>query len=117
MDAAAGADLLISIHGNSFPQQKSSSGAQVFYANDPTSNSVAKDMQSALISALNPDSHRQAKPANGVYLMEHIEKPGILIECGFISNPEEATKLNDFQYQNKLCSVIAATLCRVIANT
>ncbi len=107
--------VLISIHQNTFSDGKYS-GAQVFYTKDSISQSMAKDMQSALVSSLNPGSNRQAKPANGVYLMEHIQKPGILIECGFISNPEEAVKLNDPTYQNKLCCVIGSALARHNSN-
>ena len=108
--------LLISIHQNTFSDSKYH-GAQVFYTKEPISQAMAKEMQSALVLSLNPGSNRQAKPANGVYLMEHIEKPGILIECGFISNPEEAVKLNDPVYQNKLCCVIGTVISRHYTNT
>ena len=108
--------ILISIHQNTFSDGKYH-GAQVFYTQDETSKALAINMQESIIAHLNPGSKRQPKKANGVYLMEHIQKPGILIECGFISNPEEAVKLNDPIYQNKLCCVIAVSMSCHISNT
>ena len=108
--------LLVSIHQNTFTDQYYD-GAQVFTRADPESNRLAHAMQSALIANLNPNNHRRVKPSKGIYLMEHINKPGILIECGFISNPEEAVKLNDPIYQKKLCSVIATVISQHNANT
>ena len=67
-------------------------------------------MQDALIGNLNPGSNRHAKKAEGIYLMQHIERPGILIECGFLSNYEEEALLRTTNYQQKLSCVIAATL-------
>lgn len=108
--------ILISIHQNTFSDEKYN-GAQVFYAGIEESKSIAESLQDALIKYINPGSKRQIKPAKGVYLLEHINKPGILIECGFISNPEEAVKLNDAAYQKKLCCVISAALSCHISNT
>ena len=71
---------------------------------------MAEQLQSAFIADLNVGSSRMAKPANGIYLMEKITKPGVLIECGFLSNFKEEAALRDQKYQKKLCSVIAATL-------
>ena len=99
--------ILISIHQNYFAQNQYH-GAQVFYAATEESESLAKQLQKELIAALNHDSHRQAKKASGIYLMQHIERPGILIECGFLSNPEEEALLRSSQYQNKLCAIIAS---------
>lgn len=107
---------LVSIHQNTFSNEKYS-GAQVFYCENRESNALAKRMQAALIDALHPDVKRTAKLSKGIYLMEHIEKCGILIECGFISNPEEAVKLNDPTYQKKLCCVIGGILTQHISNT
>lgn len=101
--------LLISIHQNLFSDSKYS-GAQVFYAPTEGSQMLAKQLQSAFIGAINPNSHRQIKKADGVYLMQHIEKTGVLIECGFLSNPQEEYLLRDTVYQQKICSVIACTV-------
>lgn len=108
--------LLLSIHQNLFPDGRYS-GAQVFYAETEGSQPLAKALQSGFIKYLNPGSRRQEKKSSGVYLMEHIRCPGVLIECGFLSNPEEEAKLRSPDYQKKLCAVIACTVCETLANT
>ena len=101
--------ILISIHQNTFPEGRYR-GAQVFYAPDETSREVATKLQHTLIQSLNPHSNRKCKKADGIYLMEHILRPGILIECGFLSNPEEEADLRSSDYQRRLCAVIASTI-------
>lgn len=100
-------NILVSIHQNNFSDSRYS-GAQVFYAATEGSRELAEFMQTALVRAVNPGSNRKIKQAKGIYLMEHIENPGILVECGFLSNPEEEHKLGSPEYQKKLCCVIAA---------
>lgn len=107
--------VLLSIHQNQFPDSRYS-GPQVFFHNSEDSISLATQMQTALTESLAPDSRRQIKPAKGIYLMEHIQKPGILIECGFLSNPTEEARLRNADYQKKLCAVIA-TAAIAYANT
>ena len=108
--------LLLSIHQNNFPDSRYA-GAQVFYAHTPGSQILAKKLQTDLVKYLNPGSRRLEKKSNGVYLMEHIKCPGVLIECGFLSNPEEEAKLRREDYQQKLCAVIASTVCEYLSNT
>lgn len=98
--------ILVSIHQNTFSDSRYS-GAQIFYAATEGSEALAKAMQADFVTALNPGSRRQCKVASGVYLMEHIDCTGILVECGFLSNPEEEAKLRSGEYQKKLCCVIA----------
>ncbi len=99
--------VLVSIHQNYFSDSRYS-GAQVFYAPTNDSNLFAQQLQNTLITALNPGSNRKSKHADGIYLMQHISCPGVLIECGFLSNPEEEAQLRDAAYQKKLCAVIAS---------
>ena len=101
--------LLISIHQNTFPQSVYH-GAQVFYGKNGEGEALAKSLQQAFISSVNPGSNRKAKKADSIYLMEHIDCTGVLVECGFISNPQEAALLNTPQYQNQVCMVIASTV-------
>lgn len=101
--------VLVSIHQNNFSDPRYS-GAQVFYAGTPGSAELAKQLQDMLTAFLNPDGNRKCKRSSGVYLMEHIRCPGILVECGFLSNPEEEQKLQNPVYQKKLCCIIAAVL-------
>ncbi len=101
--------VLVSIHQNIFSDSRYG-GAQVFYASDPDSKRLASDMQKLFTQTVNPGSKRISKNAKGVYLMEHINTCGVLIECGFLSNPEEEAKLRNDDYQKKLCCVIGSTL-------
>ena len=101
--------ILISIHQNHFPDPRYD-GAQVFHTRG--AEELAKAMQSALTDALSPHSRRQPKEAHGVYLMEHIDCPGLLVECGFLSNPAEEQKLRSGDYQKHLAAVMAAVLAR-----
>ena len=101
--------LLLSIHQNTFPDSRYG-GAQVFYGPEGESAQLAEALQNAFRSTVNPGSNRRSKKADGVYLMEHIDTTGVLIECGFLSNAEEEAKLRSADYQKKLCCVIAATV-------
>lgn len=101
--------ILISIHQNTFSDHRYS-GAQVFYAETNGSQELAKKLQQEL-SSIDPENHRRTKPAKNIYLMKHIEKTGVLIECGFLSNPSEEALLRSPIYQQKLCSAIAAGIC------
>lgn len=107
---------LVSIHQNLFPDAKYS-GAQVFYAKTQGSQKLAKDLQIAFIKSINQDSHRQAKKADGIYLMQKINCTGVLIECGFLSNPKEEYLLRNASYQKRLCSVIATSLSNYLFDT
>lgn len=111
-----GGALLLSIHQNHFPDP-SLQGAQVFYAATEGSEALAKKIQSLFVSSINPGSRRQAKASGGVYLMEHIRCPGVLIECGFLSSPQEEQKLRDPDYQKKICAAIGAALSQFLSNT
>lgn len=101
--------ILVSIHQNYFSDSRYS-GAQVFYGNAPGSDILAANLQSAFVNVLNPGSHRAPKKADGIYLMEQIHRQGVLIECGFLSNPTEESKLRDPVYQKRLCCVIGSVL-------
>lgn len=108
--------LLLSIHQNNFTDGRYS-GAQVFYAGTEQSKKLATELQRNFVNILNPGSHRQEKKSSGVYIMKHVTCPAVLIECGFLSNPEEEAKLRTKFYQQKLCSIIAATVADNLSNT
>ena len=102
--------FLISIHQNTF-QDSRYSGAQVFFAQTEGSRAMADAVQQRLAYALDPSNTRKCKPSTGVYLMEHIERPGILVECGFLSNLREESMLRDERYQKKLSAAVATAVC------
>lgn len=105
--------VLISIHQNKYTQSRYS-GAQVFYAPTEGSSILAKAIQDTYSEALNSTSNRKIKKADGVYLMQHINCPGVLVECGFLSNPEEEALLRSAAYQQKICCVIASACSRYL---
>ena len=103
--------VVVSIHQNHFSDSRYS-GPQVFYADG--GEALAKSAQEALSAVLAPGSKRESKPASGVYLMEHIAHPGILVECGFLSNPDEERKLATPAHQKKIAATLAAVLARYV---
>lgn len=108
--------LLLSIHQNIFSDSRYS-GAQVFYGRENGSEDLAKELQQDFVSVLNSGSHRQAKKSEGIYLMDRIKQPGVLIECGFLSNPEEEARLRSSDYQKKLVCIIASRVSSFLSNT
>lgn len=101
--------FLISIHQNIYPDGRYS-GAQVFYAKGDESKSFADRLQGSFRDVLNPGSKRQSKPSSGIYLMQNIQRPGVLIECGFLSNQSEERNLREAEYQRKICCVITSAI-------
>lgn len=108
--------LLISIHQNHYTDQRYR-GAQVFYPPTDKSDILANTLQTAFSTSIDPNNHRHSQKAKGIYLMEHIHCTGVLIECGFLSNPEEEQKLRNGTYQKMLSAVIVTTVDRFLSNT
>lgn len=99
--------VLLSIHQNYFSQGQYS-GAQVFYANNDSSETLANALQKALAENLNPGSRRKSKVGKGIYLLEKCSGCAVLVECGFLSNRQEEALLRQKEYQKKLVCVIGA---------
>ena len=100
-------DLIISVHQNSFSGE-SSRGAQVFYhSGSESGETFAKLLQAQLISSLDTSNHREAKGNTDYYLLKNTEKTAVIVECGFLSNQEEARKLCDEAYQRQVAWAIA----------
>ena len=98
--------VLLSVHQNNH-SSKSAKGAQVFFHDDPDSVLWAQHTQGLLRQTLGTDPKREAtKIAKTVYLMNHIRCPAILVECGFLSNPQEDALLQQEDYQTKLAVVL-----------
>ena len=105
--------ITISIHQNTFSSKKQN-GAQIFYSeNNPLSKELAQKIQDSFKNNLQPDNKREIKPAKGDYfLLKQSQTPIVLAECGFLSNPEEASLLSTEDYQSK----VAFTLFCAIIN-
>lgn len=104
--------IFISIHQNKFGDA-SSNGTQVFYGSkNPDSEALAKTVQGNVVEMLQPGNKRLTKKGEkNLYLIFEAKCPAVLIECGFLSNPTEAKKLTDENYQSQLAF---ATLRSVI---
>ena len=96
------ADIFVSIHLNKIPQQQYY-GWQCFYKpNDENSIKLAKLLQENLNKSIQKENKRVAMKLDTVYIMKHVEIPISIVECGFLSNPEEEKLLLQDDYQNKL---------------
>lgn len=103
------ADLVVSIHMNSFPSS-SARGCQVFYGEGNDSGlALAESVSTALNTHL---EYAKKTPKVGDYfVLNCTQKPAVLVECGFLSNSEEESLLQDETYKNKLCYQI---LCGIL---
>ena len=94
--------ITVSIHQNSYPEEYVK-GAQVFYYKDSAeSTNAAETMQKSLKDRLDRENKREAKANASYYLLKKTSSPVIIVECGFLSNSEEAGKLADDTYQEKV---------------
>lgn len=106
------ADLVVSIHLNSFPQ-KQYYGAHVFYQkNNPNGKIAADTIQISLKSILDESNKRVPQVKKDIKIMDDTNVPVILIECGFLSNTAEEKKLTSAGYQEKTAWAIYAGLMK-----
>lgn len=96
------ADIFVSIHLNKIPQQQYY-GWQCFYKEgNEQSNKLAKSIQENLNKSMQKENNRVAMKIDNIYIIKHVEVPTSIVECGFLSNPEEEKQLLDDNYQNRL---------------
>ena len=96
------ADIFVSIHLNKIPQQQYD-GWQTFYnAQSSDGKKLAESIQENLNDAIQKENNRVAKTIDNIYIIKHVEIPTTIVECGFLSNPEEEKLLLQDEYQDKL---------------
>lgn len=96
----------VSIHQNSYPEEYVK-GAQVFYYGESAEGKKLADiLQNVLIEQLDPSNHRQAKANESYYLLKKTSSPTVIVECGFLSNSEEASLLVTKEYQKKVAKAV-----------
>ncbi len=104
------AALVVSIHQNSYPDTIQH-GAQVFYySGSESGKELATSIQNTLLSIDNTNT-RTEKSSDSYYLLKNTSMPAVIVECGFLSNPEECAKLTDSNYQKKLAYAISLGVC------
>ncbi len=94
-------DVTVSIHQNSYPEEYVR-GAQVFYYDDSIAGkNLAQCIQDRLVEQLDPGNKRQIKANDSYYLLKKTRVPIVIVECGFLSNSEEAARLCNEEYQDR----------------
>ena len=106
----SGAALYVGVHMNKFPKE-SSKGLQVYYSpNTDESAQSARIIQSYAKKYLDPANERETKQAtSSIYILKRITVPAVLVECGFLSNPEERALLETAEYRQKVAAVLFAS--------
>lgn len=96
----------VSIHQNSYPDE-SIKGAQVFYyGQSQEGKKLAETLQNVLVRQLDPQNHRQAKANESYFLLKKTPSPTVIVECGFLSNYQEAKLLESEEYQKKVAEAV-----------
>lgn len=99
-------DITVSIHQNSYPEEYVH-GAQVFYYNGSTlGQQLAERIQAQMVEKADPANSRKIKANDSYYLLKKTEIPIVIVECGFLSNREEADKLCSADYQDRVAWAI-----------
>ena len=93
--------VVVSIHMNTFSSSKYS-GAQIYHSESEESRLLAERVRTSIKETLQPNNKRPLKPSSDIYILKNTTCPIILVECGFLSNPEECEKLSQKEYQKRL---------------
>ncbi len=96
------ADVFISIHLNKIPQQQYWGWQTFFKKDNENSKRLAQNIQQALNETIQKENKRESLKIENIYIIEHVEIPTAIVECGFLSNPEEKELLQQEEYQDKL---------------
>ena len=108
--------IFVSIHMNTFSVAKYS-GLQVYYADTEGSQALASAIQNSVRRDVQPQNHRVPHAASSsIYLLYHAVGTSVLVECGFLSNPEECVLLSQKDYQSRLCFSIFCGMMKYMEN-
>lgn len=113
----AAPNLTVSIHQNSYPEEYVH-GAQVFYYDTSVEGKrLAELLQNQLVQKADPENKRQIKANDSYYLLKKTKTPIVIVECGFLSNHEEAAKLGTEEYQEKIAWAIHMGILQYLNGT
>ena len=108
--------VLISIHQNQYPTPQPH-GSQVLYAETADSAAFGETLHERLVTLLDPENRRVAAPiSDDIYLMKNISCPGVLVECGFLSNAEECRRLQTDSYQISFSMILLSSYLQFFQN-
>lgn len=101
------AAFTVSIHQNHFSQEKYH-GAQLFYSvNRKESRDIAACIRTQILAMLQPTNTRELKAAGeNIFLLHNTKSPAVIVECGFLSNFQEAEMLQNTQYQQQMAFAV-----------
>lgn len=102
----SGADLVVSIHQNSYHEEAIFGGQVFYYSKSEKGRQLAEILQKRFDYVLGEKNRRQAKANSNYYLLLHVKCPIVIVECGFLSNWQEAALLQTEEYQDKLAWTI-----------
>ena len=105
--------LVVSIHQNSYTNSSVSGGQVFYYAQSETGIALATQMQEAL-RQVDPENTRQPKSNDSFYMLKKTKVPTIIVECGFLSNPQEAEKLITEEYQKQMAEAISSCIIKYL---
>lgn len=112
--ADSGADAFISIHMNKF-EQSQYRGAQIFYSADQDSKKLAEMIKKQVVPISEKSDGREIKQAyDTMFILQKNVIPSVIVECGFLSNPEEETLLTTEEYQQQMAEAIYQGLCEFL---
>ena len=100
------ADVMISIHQNSYPSENVTGTQVFFYEDSEPSRALAKLIQAETRAFLGQTNNREAKSSTSYYILRQTEVPAVIVECGFLSSPREARLLSDDEYQERMAWAI-----------
>lgn len=99
---SSSADIFVSIHLNKIPQSQYSGWQTFFKDGSEDGKKLATCIQNNLNEAIQKENKRVPLKISNVYIIKHVEIPITIVECGFLSNPEEEKQLQSDEYQNRL---------------
>ena len=108
-------ELTVSIHQNSY--SAGTKGAQVFYySRSEEGHRLARVLQETLKEEIEDENHRVEKANDSYYMLKKSQGPFVIVECGFLSNPEEEKLLNSEDYQKKMAKALAEGIEKFLYN-
>ena len=110
-------EFTISIHQNSYPEEYVKGAQTFYYGQSEGGKELAEKLQECLKERLDPENERQAKANESYYLLKKTPTPTVIVECGFLSNREEAEKLGTEEYQSKVAWAICQGILQYLNKT